>query len=148
MVISKPFGSKKQEEEEIGMKRIINSIWKHHNAWQCNYLLTIHTAYISSYEIAEKQIPQTKFAEKKHDKRYFEGKEHCEVCSDLNTFAFLLRLLSSRLENLSITMCHSLSLEYYEIGNSSRSIAIQLSADFMKSLQHEEAHRVLDIVSA
>ncbi len=57
-----------------------------------------------------------KFAEKKHYKRYFEGKKHCE---DLNTFAFLLRLLSLRLENLSITMCHSLSLEYYEIGTRS-----------------------------
>ncbi len=100
------------------------------------------------FEIAEKKIPQTKFAEKKHHKRYFEGKKHCEVCSDLNTFAFLLRLLSLRLENLSVTMCHSLSLEYYEIGSSSRSIVVQLSADFMKSSQHEEAHRVLDIVSA
>jgi hypothetical protein len=101
------------------------------------------------FEIAEKKIPQTKFAEKKHHKRYFEGKKDCEVCSDLNTFAFLLRLLRSRLENLSIiTMCHSLSLEYCEIGSSSRSIVIQLLADFMKSLQHEEAHRVLDIVSA
>jgi hypothetical protein len=45
-----------------------------------------------SYEIAEKKIPETKFAEKKHHKRCFEGKKHWEVCSDLNTFAFLLRL--------------------------------------------------------